>query len=116
MGKFIDHQIPFIGLNKLTFAFNNMAVLRTDFRVKIFEHHYLIAMLNFARSGIDLKNFFKDDGIPQWEEYYETNSGTMIGGGIRYLIDSKFGPVSFDISTSNFSPTVNLYLCLGYYF
>lgn len=116
MGKFIDHQIPFIGLNKLTFGYNHMAVLRTDFRVRLFNRHYLTAMINYGRSGIDFKNFFKDDGIPQWDYYYDTNADNIWGAGVRYTIDTKIGPLSLDVSSSNFSPTVNLYFSLGYYF
>lgn len=116
MGKFIDHQIPFIGLNQLLFAFNNLAVVRTDIRVRLFKRHFLTAMLNFARNGIDIQNFFKDDGIPQWDYYYETNSGSSWGGGLSYSIDTKIGPLRFDVSSSNMSPKVNLYFSLGYFF
>lgn len=116
MGKFIDHQIPFIGLNKLSYEYNNLAVLRTDIRVRLFKRHFLTAMFNYGRSGIDIKNFFKDDGIPQWSYYYDTNSSNAWGAGLRYSIDSKIGPISLDISSSNYSPTVNVYFSLGYYF
>ena len=30
MGRYIDHQLPFIGLNKTSFAFNNVAIARAD--------------------------------------------------------------------------------------
>lgn len=116
MGKFIDQQIPFIGSNKLSYSFNNLAVLRTDFRLHLSNGHYLTAMVNYGRSGIDIENFFKDDGIPQWDYYYDWNSANIWGAGIRYSIDSKIGPISFDISSSNISPKVNLYFCMGYYF
>lgn len=115
-GKFIDHQIPFIGLNKMTYQWNYLAVLRTDFRVRLFKSHYLTAMVNYGRSGADLKNFFKDDGIPQWESFYDNNTVNSWGAGIRYSIETKIGPVSFDVSSSNLSPTMNLFINLGYYF
>lgn len=116
MGKFIDQQVPFIGLNKLSYEFNNLAVLRTDFRVRLINRQYLTAMFNYGRSGIDIQNFFKDDGVPQWDYYYDTNSGNAWGAGLRYSIDTNIGPLSFDISSSNISPTVNMFFCLGYYF
>lgn len=116
MGKFIEHQIPFIGLNKLSYEFNHLAVLRTDVRVRLFKRHFLTAMFNYGRSGVDIKNFFKDDGIPQWSYYYEKNSSNAWGAGLRYSIDSKIGPISLDVSSSNYSPTVNVYFSLGYYF
>lgn len=116
MGKFIDHQVPFIGLNKILFAFNSLAVLRTDLRVRLFGRNYIVAMVNYGRTGIDMKNFFKDSGTPLWEEFYITNSGNLWGGGLRYYIDTKIGPLTFDLSTSNISPTVNMYVSLGYNF
>lgn len=116
MGKFIDHQIPFIGLNKMMYEWNYLTVFRTDFRLRLFNSHYLTAMFNYARSGIDLKNFFKDDGIPQWAPIYEDNSDNAWGAGLRYSIETKVGPVSFDVSSSNLSPTINLFFNLGYYF
>lgn len=116
VGKYIDHQLPFIGLNKLSYEYNSLAVLRTDFRVRLFKSHYLTAMVNYARAGVDFKNFFKDDGIPQWIEYYDTNTENYWGAGLRYSIDTKVGPISLDVSSSNVSPTVNVYFSMGYYF
>ena len=66
MGRYIDHQIPFIGLNKISLAFNNLAVARLDIRTRLFKSHYLTAMVNYARSSIDLKNFFKESAEPIW--------------------------------------------------
>jgi NTE family protein len=116
MSRYIDQQIPFIGLNNISLAFNNVAVLRTDVRTRIFKNHYLTAMINYARSGIDLKNFFCEQDTLQWGELYNYNSSNWWGAGIRYSIDTKLGPISFDVSSSNVSPRVNLYFSLGYYF
>lgn len=116
MGKFVDHQIPFIGLNKLNFGFNNVAVLRADFRVRLFRNHYLTAMFNYSRTAMDLSNFFKDSGVPMWDYYYDVNSGNAWGAGLRYSIDTKLGPISLDVSSSNLSPTVNIYVRFGYFF
>lgn len=38
------------------------------------------------------------------------------GAGVRYSIDTKTGPLSFDISSSNISHKVNLHFSLGYFF
>lgn len=115
MGKFIDHQIPFIGLNKMMFSFNNLAVLRADFRVRLFRRHFLTAMFNYARTGVDFMDVFKDDVPPKWD-YYDDNAGNLWGCGLSYSINSKIGPIRFDVSSSSLSPTVNLYFSLGYYF
>lgn len=116
MGRYIDQQLPFIGVNKISLAFNNVGILRTDIRVRIFKNHYLTAIFNYARSSIDLKNFFKESNELKWGELYDYNASNWWGAGVRYSIDTKLGPLSFDISSSNISKSANLYFSLGYYF
>lgn len=116
MGRYIDQQLPFIGVNKISLAFNNVAVARADIRTRLFKKHYLTAIVNYARSSVDLKNFFKEREELMWSDFYDYNVSNWWGAGIRYSIDSKLGPISLDISSSNISKKVNLYLSLGYYF
>ena len=115
-GRYIDHQLPFIGVNNASFAFNNVAILRADMRVRMHKSHYLTAMVNYGRSGVDLKNFFKEQESLLWRELYDYNASNWWGAGIRYSIDTKAGPLDFDISTSNISKSVNLYFSFGYFF
>lgn len=116
MGRYIDQQIPFIGLNKISLAFNNVAVVRTDIRTRLFKNHYLTAMLNYARSSIDIDNFFTDQEQLQWSNMYNYNASNWWGAGLRYSIDTKLGPLSLDITSSNISKNVNLYFNFGFYF
>ena len=116
MGRYIDHQLPFIGVNKTSFAFNNVAVVRADFRVRVYKGHYLTAMVNYARSAIDMKNFFKEQSSLQWSELYDYNASNWWGAGVRYSIDTKVGPLSLDVTSSNISRRVNIYFSFGYFF
>lgn len=116
MGRYIDHHLPFIGLNKISFAFNNIAIARADIRARLFKNHYLTAIANYGRSGIDFKNFLKEREALQWSEMYDYNASNWIGAGIRYSIDTKIGPISIDVSSSNISRKVNLYFSMGHYF
>lgn len=116
MGRYIDHQLPFIGVNKTSFAFNNLAIARLDMRVRVHKNHYLTAMVNYARSSIDFPNFFKKSDELLWESLYDYNASNWWGAGIRYSLDTKIGPLEFDISSSNISKSVNLYFSLGYFF
>ena len=116
MGRYIDQQLPFIGMNKTSFAFNNLAILRADFRVRVYKNHYLTAMVNYGRSSISLNNFFKERDVLEWSELYDYNASNWWGAGIRYSIATKIGPLSFDVSSSNISKNVNLYFNWGYYF
>lgn len=116
MGRYIDQQIPFFGVKNISLAFNNVAVARADIRARLFNNHYLTAIINYARSSIDMKNFFKERETLLWEDIYGYNASNWWGAGIRYSIDTKMGPLSFDISSSNISKNVHFYFNLGYYF
>jgi NTE family protein len=115
-GRHIDQELPFIGVNNISLAFNNIAILRTDIRTRLFKNHYLTAILNYARSSIDLQNFFKEREALQWGGLYDYNSSNWWGAGLRYSIDTKMGPVSLDISSANISKKVNVYISIGHYF
>ena len=116
MGRYIDQQLPFVGLNKISFAFNNLAIARADIRVRVYKSHYLTAMFNYGRSSVDMKNFFKQSDELLWGSLYDYNASNWWGAGIRYSLDTKVGPLNFDISSSNISKSVNLYFSFGYYF
>lgn len=116
MGRYIDHQLPFIGSNKTSFAFNNLAIARLDMRVRVYKNHYLTAIVNYGRSSVDFKNFFKNSDVLLWSDLYDYNASDWWGVGIRYSLDTKLGPLEFDISSSNISKSVNLYFSAGYYF
>ena len=116
MGRYIDQHLPFIGVNKISLAFNNVAILRTDARLQLFRRHYLTAMVNYGRSSVDMKNFFKEKKGMQWDELYSYNASNWWGAGIRYSIDTKIGPLSVDVTSSNISHKMNLYFSLGHYF
>ena len=116
MGRYIDQHLPFIGLNKISLAFNNLAIGRLDVRTRLFKKHYLTAMFNYGRSGVDLKSFVGKEDALRWDELYGYNASNWWGAGLRYAIDTKMGPLNFDISSSNISRKVNLYFSLGYYF
>lgn len=115
-GRYIDQQLPFIGLNKISLTFNNVAIVRADIRTRLFGNHYLTAIFNYARSSIDMKNFFREREVLEWGGLYDYNASDWWGAGIRYSIDTKLGPLSFDISSSNISKKVNLYFSIGHYF
>ena len=106
MGRYIDQHLPFIGLNKISLAFNNIAIARADVRTRLFKNHYLTAMFNYGRSSVDLKNFFNERESLVWGDLYDYNASNWLGAGVRYSIDTKIGPLSFDVSSSNISRKV----------
>lgn len=116
MGRYIDHQLPFIGLKYISMAFNNVGIVRTDVRTRLFRNHYITAIVNYARSSINIDNFLRDRETLLWGDLYDYNASNWWGAGVRYSIDTKIGPLSFDINSSNISRKVNLYFSLGFFF
>ena len=116
MGRYVDHHLPFIGLNKISLAFNNVAIVRADMRAHLFRDTYLTAMFNYGRSSLDMKNFLKERDKLEWPELYDYNASNWWGAGVRYSTDTRVGPLSVDVSSSNISRKVNLYFSWGYYF
>ena len=103
-------------MNNISLAFNNIAIARADIRTRLFKDHYLTAIVNYARSAIDMNNFFRKSEELAWEDMYGYNASDWWGAGIRYSIDTKMGPISFEVSSSNISKTLNLHFNLGCYF
>jgi hypothetical protein len=93
-----------------------VAVGRIDIRTRLFKNHYLTGIVNYARSSIDFKNFFKTGNELLWGNMYDYNASNWWGAGLRYSIDTKIGPLSLDVSSSNISKRVNLYFSVGHYF
>ena len=116
MGRYIDQQLPFIGVNKISLAFNNVGIARLDIRTRVYKNHYVTGIVNYARSSVDMNNFFKEKDELQWGSLYDYNASNWWGAGIRYYIDTKLGPLNFDVSSSNISKNVNLYFSIGHYF
>lgn len=103
--RYMDQQIPFVGVNDFFAADRMLLVLRSDFRFKLFKNNYLSAIVNFAdtfSAPKDIVNFNKSKGY--------------VGAGIEYAYDSILGPIKADIHWSNVTKKLGVYLSLGYNF
>lgn len=112
-GRYVGHQLPFIGANRPEITYNTVAILRADIRWNVYRKHYLTLMGNYAREGNGIRNFFSP------KKAYGGDAMTAYdwwGVGIRYSYDLPIGPFDFDVSWSNLTKTVGIYVNLGYYF
>lgn len=100
--RYVDQQIPFIGASNLSVMKNILTVFRTDYRFKIVKNHYLTGILNYARDCEHLMNYVYGPGY--------------FGAGIEYAYDTIFGPVRANVSWSNLTNHVGVYLSAGYSF
>lgn len=101
-GRYVDQQIPFIGVNNLSAMKNILTVFRTDFRFKVLKNNYVTAIVNYARDCDRLKDYAVGDGY--------------FGAALEYSYDTIFGPLSFNVHWSNLTNVVGIYLSAGFNF
>ena len=101
-GRYVDQQMPFIGVNSVSAMRNILTIFRTDYRFRVAKNHYVTAILNYARDCDDFRTYAKGPGY--------------FGAGLEYSFDAIFGPVSADIHWSNLTRNVGFYINIGYWF
>lgn len=101
-GRFVDQQLPFIGVTNLVAMENIMTLARADFRVKFLKNHYLTAIVNYVHDS----------------ELFSTYTDKIghFGAGIEYSFDTIFGPLSANVHWSDLTNKVGVYLSAGFNF
>ena len=101
-GRYIDQQIPFMGVNNLALSRNILTVFRTDFRFNVARNHYVSGIVNYARDSDDFSSYTQGLGI--------------FGAGVAYSYDTVFGPLSASLHWSSLTHKMGFYVGVGYYF
>jgi NTE family protein len=101
-GRYVDQQIPFVGMNNLSAMKNILTIFRTDYRFRVAKNHYVTAILNYARDCDRFKDYVKGLGY--------------FGVAAEYSYDTIFGPISFNVHWSNLTNKMGIYLSAGYNF
>ena len=101
-GRYVSHQLPFIGINNAMFRRNYVAVLRSDLRYRLATNHYLTLMGNYSRDFNSFRQF--ENGEDNW------------GVGMSYAYDSVVGPLKGIVHWSSMTHTVGLFVSLGFDF
>jgi NTE family protein len=102
LGRYVDHQLPFIGINNAAFRRNNLVVLRSDLRYQIFRNSYLTAAFNYSRDFYSFRQF--------------ENGENLYGFGLGYAYDTIVGPLKAIVHWSSMTRKVGAYLSLGFDF
>ena len=104
-GRYVPHQIPFIGINYANALDNAVTVLRTDLRKQFSKKHYVSLMANYLRNGTSADKMISTDYKGFW------------GFGLQYAYNAKVGPLSFNLHWSDYNKKkVGVYVSLGYFF
>lgn len=101
-GRYIDQQIPFIGLGTLAFRRNCLAVARLDARMNLWKNHYVSVLGNVSYDFVNFKEFLGGD----------INGGV----GLSYAYNSIFGPLKLQLHWSTLTNAFGAYLSMGYNF
>ncbi len=101
-GRYIDQQMPFVGITNLSAMKNILTIYRTDLRFKIARNHYVTGIVNYARDCDVFNNYVVGPGY--------------FGAALEYSFDSIFGPLSFNVHWSDITKKAGVYLSAGYNF
>jgi NTE family protein len=101
-GRYVDQQLPFIGVTNLWAMENILTMAGVDFRFKLYKTHYLTGILNYVRDCDHLSRYFQGTGY--------------FGAGLEYAYDTIFGPLKANIHWSNMTGKVGFYISAGYNF
>ena len=101
-GRYVDQQIPFVGLGNSAFRRNCLAIARLDGRFRIGNNHYVTLMGNVGYDFVGLNEFSEGE--------------FMSGAGLSYAYNSIFGPLKLQLHWSSITQRVGAYLSLGYVF
>lgn len=105
-GRYLDQQIPFIGINNAAAMQKILGVARADWRVKLLKNNYLTAIANYALSCDEISAF------KNWDK----DVAGYLGCGLQYTYNSIVGPLSLNVHWSSYTHNVGLYLSLGFDF
>ena len=101
-GRYLDQQIPFVGVNGAVVCPNNIVVGRLEARYRFGKNHYVSIL---GDTGID------------FDEFANIGDAQMLAGfGAGYAYNSIAGPLKAQIGWSNVTKKVSVYLSLGYNF
>ena len=101
-GRYVDQQLPFLGIQHLEIFDNSVVVAKVKVRYNIGRNHYISLAGNYAKQESNFFDVFGGDDI--------------FGGGVGYSYDSIVGPIDFMFSLSDWSKKLGFYFNLGYYF
>lgn len=101
-GRYVDHQLPFVGIANAETAENNLFVARMDLRQRLGEKHYVSLVGNFLHDSPQLTEWSAARG--HW------------GVGLQYAYHFSIGPLMFDLHWSDLTQTLGYYFSFGYQF
>lgn len=103
-GKYMEQQMPFMGISYATPLSNKMWLLGTTVRFQLTKNNYLSLVANMMKDSDD----FDSDLL--WTGF------TSFGAGVEYGYNTIIGPIKANVHWSNITRSVGAYLGIGFDF
>jgi NTE family protein len=100
--QYFNYHLPFVGLPPVTVADRFTSIALVGIRVKMAKNQYISLLYNMMAQGNDFNDM----------ENYSTTGG----GGIKYSVDSMFGPIDIGIGYSEKYEKPTFSANLGFWF
>ncbi len=105
-GRYLEQQMPFIGINNAASMSKMLGIARADLRVKLYRNNYLTGIYNYAVSVDDIDDF----------NYWGTKVYDYHGFGLQYTYNSIVGPISANVHWSDYTHSAGAYVSIGFDF
>ncbi len=102
-GRYMDQQMPFIGVNNVAAMMPFLGIVRGDLRFKVVKNNYITAIVNSLVTADEIKYLFDSTDLVS----------NYIGIGLLYTYISLLGPVSANVLWSSYSKSVGVYVSVG---
>jgi NTE family protein len=100
--RYLDQQMPFVGVTHLSAMKNILTIYRADLRFKVAKNHYLTGIVNYLRDSDSFKTYVDGPGF--------------FGAAVEYSYDTIFGPLSANVHWSDLTGKAGFYISAGYNF
>ena len=100
--RYLDQQMPFVGVTHLSAMKNILTIYRADLRFKVAKNHYLTGIVNYLRDSVTFRTY--------------ANGPVFFGAAVEYSYDTIFGPLSANVHWSDLTGKVGVYISAGYNF
>lgn len=105
-GRYLEQQMPFIGINNAASMSKMLGIARADLRVKLYRNNYLTGIYNYAVSVDDIDDF----------NHWGTKVYDYHGFGLQYTYNSIVGPISANVHWSDYTHRTGAYVSIGFDF
>ena len=104
-GRYLDQQIPFMGIGNAVATPTVLGIARADFRFRLSRNNYLSAVVNYGVGTQKLSEIFYNEPVTVYSGY-----------GLEYAYDTIVGPIRLDVHWSNVTRRLGAFLGLGFDF